>query len=187
MMMLSCQQLRPQAQSSKPARTKLQPSRAFRFRYFARRTPFAAKERPRLKRLRPPPRDCSRSLSLSLSLIRLRSRDPIRLNRPPEGKNSLSYCARFPPPDSPPPVNATQSSSLGIYYTLTLHAFNHLTARRRSDAFATRRSSSACARVCAHFQLLQQSKACRCDSPFADEVCSRNSTEIAIEKYDLDP
>jgi hypothetical protein len=72
-------------------------------------------------------------------------RDPIRLNRPPEGKNFLSYCARFPPPDSPPPVNATQRSSLGFYYTLTLHAFNRLTARRRSDAFANRRSSSACA------------------------------------------
>ena len=94
----------------------------------------------------------------------------------------LSSCAQFPPPDLPPPVNATQRSSLGIYYTLTLHAFNRLTARRRSDAFATRRSSSACACVCAHFQLLQQSKACRCDSPVADEICSQNNTEIAIEK-----
>ena len=39
------------------------------------------------------------------SLSLLRSRHHIRLNRPPEGKNSLSYCARFPPPDSPPQVN----------------------------------------------------------------------------------
>ena len=41
-----------------------------------------------------------------------------------------------------------KSWRLSVYYTLTLHAFNRLTARRRSDAFATRRSSSARAHVC---------------------------------------
>ena len=99
------------------------------------------------------------------------------------GKNSLSLCARLPPPDSPPPVNATQRSSLGIYYALTLHAFNRLTA-----AALTPLPPAAHLPHCAHVYVRISNcsrKAKRADviRPSADEVCSRNSTEIAIEKY----